>query len=540
MKKNLCLFFFFICFAITAQEEAWVYFNAKANEQVYYDAPLKMLSQRALDRRSNQKIAIDFKDIPINYSFINEVKKTNGFTVMAQSKWLNAIHLRGNVAAIRSLKKHPFIEKIIFANKTLNLSNKSAQTEKVRMAGKTKNTTVNHNYGVSENQIKMLNGDVLHKQNYTGLGKIIAVLDSGFPGVNTVAPFARIRNANKIVGGYNFVGHNDNYYSGGTHGTYVLSSMAGYSENSLVGSAPDASYYLFITEDDVDENPVEESYWVQAAEKADSLGVDIITTSLGYFRDHTNSAYDYNYADMSGNATFVSKGANIAFSRGMVVVASGGNEGNTSEPHIGAPADAFSVLTVGAVNSKGTRAGFSSIGPSYDGRIKPDVMAQGQATILSDEKGNIVTASGTSFSGPIIAGMVACLWQAFPHKTNQEIKDMVIRSSSKFTSPTNEYGYGIPDFSLALGIVLPEIEDFSESETIKIYPNPTTNFVHVDFPKSFKNGRVLFYSVFGKKVLEAESLVPIEPISLESLSSGTYFYKLEFNTFSKTGKIIKL
>ncbi len=532
------MFSFFICFAVSAQEEAWVYFNAKANEQSYYDAPLTMLSQRALDRRIAQKITLDFKDIPINSNFITEVKKTEGFTVMAQSKWLNAIHVRGDVTAIRSLKNHVFVDKVVFANKTLNLSSKIAKTVKVKPTDKTKNTKVNFAYGVSENQIKMLNGDVLHQQNYTGSGKIIAVLDSGFPGVNTAGPFSRIRDNNKILGGYNFVAHSANFYSGGTHGTYVLSSMAGFKENTLVGTAPDASYYLFVTEDGVDENPVEESYWVQAAEKADSLGVDIITTSLGYFKDHTNPAYDYTYSDMSGDATFVSKGANIAFSKGMMVIASGGNEGTTSEPHIGSPADAFSVLAVGAVNNAGTRVSFSSIGPSYDGRIKPDVMAQGQSAVLSDENGNIVTASGTSFSGPIIAGMVACLWQAFPNKTNQEIKDMVIRSSSKYTNPNNEFGYGIPNFSLALGIVFPEIEDFSES--VKVYPNPTSNFIHVDFPESFKNGRVMVYSAFGKKVLEHESLVPIEAISLESLTSGIYYYKLEFNTFSKTGKIIKL
>ena len=542
MKNILCLLSFFICYAVSAQEEAWVYFNAKTNEQNYYDAPLTMLSQRAIDRRIAQKISIDFKDVPINPAFITEIKKTSGFTVMAKSKWLNALHLRGDVTAIRSLKNHSFVDKIVFANKTLNLSNKTTvKTEKLNGTAKSKNAKVNYTYGQSENQIKMLNGDALHNQDYTGSGKIIAVLDSGFPGVNTVAPFARIREANKILGGHNYVANSTDFYAGGTHGTLVLSSMAGYKENSLVGTAPDASYYLFVTEDDVDENPVEESYWVEAAEKADSLGVDIITTSLGYFLDHTNPAYDYTYADMSGDGTFVSKGANIAFSRGIVVVASGGNEGYTTEPHIGAPADAFSVLAVGAVTSSSVRAGFSSIGPSYDGRIKPDVMAQGQSTVLSDEKGNIITASGTSFSGPIIAGMVACLWQAFPHKTNQEIKDMVIRSSNRFTSPNNEYGYGIPNFSLALGIVFPEIEDFSApaAEPVKVYPNPTSGFIHVDFPDSFKNGRVFFYSVFGKKVLEKESLVSIEPISLESLSSGTYFYKLEFNSFSKTGKIIK-
>ncbi|GIZ09908.1 peptidase S8 [Flavobacterium sp. UMI-01] len=523
-----------------SQEDAWVYFNAKANEQAYYSSPLTMLSQRALERRNKQNIALDFKDIPINPSYINQVKAVSGISVMAKSKWLNALHVRGSVAVLNSLKSFDFVSKVDFADKSLNTTAKVVAISKSKVESKMTNNRVNFAYGNSENQIKMLQGQVLHEQNYTGEGMIIAVLDAGFPGVNTAQPFKRLRDNSKILGGYDFVNRNANFYSGNNHGTYVLSSMGGFQENALVGTAPDASYYLFITEDTSEENPVEESYWVEAAEKADSLGVDIINTSLGYLGDHTNPRYNHTYEDMTGDATFISRGANIAFSRGMVVVASAGNDGTELEPHIGSPADAFSVLTVGAVTATKTKANFSSIGPSYDGRVKPEVMAQGHSTVLADEKGNIIAASGTSFSGPIMAGMVACLWQAFPNKTNKDIKELIINSADKLNTPTPEYGYGIPNFSLALGLQLPLVEEEDVMNAIHLNPNPTATSVKVTFPQYIKGVNVKFYSATGNIVLDYKNVISDNPISLESLASGTYIYKLECNSTTKTGKIIKL
>jgi subtilisin family serine protease len=222
----------------------------------------------------------------------------------------------------------------------------------------------------------------------------------------------------------------------------------------------------------------------------------------------------------------------------MIVVASAGNEGDTAEPHIGSPADAFSVIAVGAVTSKKVRASFSSIGPSYDGRIKPDVMAQGQSTVLSDEDGNVVTSSGTSFSGPIIAGMTACLWQAYPNKTNQQIKNMILEAGDRYKAPTNQYGYGIPDFNLALTHGEALTTDAS-TNFFYIYPNPTSSAVTVAFPETFNKGKITFYSVYGQKVLENYNIVPKEIISLKTLENGAYFYKFEVDSFTQTGKIIK-
>lgn len=540
--KKLCLFFFLILTNVTfSQEDAWVYFNAKANEQSYYNSPLTMLSQRALDRRANQNIALDFKDIPINSSYIDQIKLVSGISVMAKSKWLNAIHVRGSQTDINSLKAFNFVQKVDFADQSLNQTAKMVKVSKSgqQKLNKVKNTKIEYVYGDSANQVEMLNGQLLHQQNYTGSGKIIAVLDNGFPGVNTEIPFQRLRDNNQILGGYNFVNRNEDIYSMDSHGTSVLSTMGGYVENSLIGTAPDASYYLFVTEDYTSENPIEESLWVEAAEKADSLGVDIISTSLGYF-EYDNPSYNHTYSQMDGASAFISKGAEIAFSRGMIVVVAAGNEGAKANPYIGAPADASSVITVGAVDSNETRAFFSSIGPSYDQRIKPDVMAKGVSAVVSNQSGEIITSNGTSFATPITAGMVACLWQALHDKTNQEIRDLIIQSSDKYSQPDNLYGYGIPDFSLALakGLNGDGEEDISKTYFVA-YPNPTDDVVTVDFPEGFNSGKVVFYNVLGQKVIEKQVDNQQDSFSLGALSNGVYFYKIEADNLSKKGKIIK-
>ncbi|MGQ7946896.1 S8 family serine peptidase [Flavobacterium sp. WC2509] len=536
MKKIVFFILFFSCFSGFAQEDAWVYFKTKNNSQSYFDTPLLMLSQRALDRRIRQSIPLDSKDIPIDKSNINQIKAVSGITVMAQSKWLNALHIRGTEAVINSLKSLNIVDKVDFANKALNSTSKIASASKTKSIVKVLETQVNFTYGSSANQIQMLHGDILHQQNYTGSGKIIAVMDAGFPGVNTAQPFQRLRDNSQISGGYDFVNRNANFYTGDSHGTMVLSSMGGYKENSLVGTAPDASYYLFRTEDDSSENPVEESYWVEAAEKADSLGVDVINTSLGYF-EMDKASYSHTYSEMDGKTAYITRGAEIAFSRGMMVVVSAGNEGATSNPHVGAPADGVSVLTVGAVNTSKTITSFSSIGPSFDGRIKPDVMAQGQSVVLSDPSGTIVTANGTSFSGPITAGLVACLWQAFPNKTNQEIKDLIIKSADKYNTPNNQYGYGIPDFSLGLSNGL-DVNDICK-KSVFLYPNPTSDISIVSFSDNFDTGLFRVYSLVGQKVFEKTINRAMPSVSLKTLQAGVYVYEIDCNGKVISGKLIK-
>jgi subtilisin family serine protease len=319
----------------------------------------------------------------------------------------------------------------------------------------------------------------------------------------------------------------------------VLSTMGGYVDGELVGTAPDAKYYLFITEDVNSENPVEESNWVEAAEQADRLGVDVITSSLGYFA-FDNPAYGHTYEDMTGNSAFASQGANIAFTRGIVVVASAGNEGNNDEPHVGVPAEANNVLAIGAVRSNRSRASFSSIGPSFDGRIKPDVMAQGQASVLSDTSGNIVTANGTSFSGPITAGMIAAFWSAVPSLTQQQVVDFVKEASDRYNNPDNQYGYGIPDFSLALTRAQQFLGINPTSTTqLTIFPNPTFGTVNVTLPSGITHAQLNIYNNIGQLVQAEEITEATSKISLTSLKAGLYVYNLEAASFVSSGKIVK-
>ncbi|MCD0468964.1 S8 family serine peptidase [Flavobacterium sp. JAS] len=517
-----------------SQEDAWVYFKDKPNAQHFLDNPSEMLSARALQRRTNQNISLDLTDVPVEQTYINQVKSATGIVVMAQSKWLNVLHIRGTQTDILVLKTLSFVNKVVFANKTLNTTGKKVSENKIAQTNDKLKTTIDYAYGNSANQIQMLNGQVLHQKNYTGSGKIIAVLDAGFPGVNTAQPFQNLITNNQILGGYDFVNRNDNFYAGDDHGTKVLSTIGGYKENALVGTAPSASFYLFITENDASENPVEESLWVEAAERADYFGVDIITTSLGYF-GFDNANYSHTYSDMNGTTNFISRGAEIAFSKGIIVVASAGNEGSTIEPHIGAPADAVSVITVGSVTAAKVKAGSSSIGPSFDNRIKPDVMAQGAPAVVSDPNGNIGTASGTSFSCPIMAGMIACLWQAFPTKTNKEIRQMILQSSDRYSAPDNNYGYGIPNFGSTLGV-----ENYQTALSVfSVYPNPAQTTVSFVFSDENYNASVTIYSVLGQKVIEKQITNQDPILSVASLQSGLYFYAFDAEGLHKTGKIIK-
>lgn len=546
MKKIIVFLLLVSSFVGFSQEDAWVYFKDKPDSATYLANPLTMLSQKSLDRRAAQGITLDTKDVPVYQPYINQVATSAGITVKAKSKWLNCLHVRGSVADINALKLLPSVLKVDFADKNLNLSTKKTVAKiKSKPVNKTMETAITYNYGISSNQIQMLNGHLLHQLDYTGSGKIIAVMDSGFPGVDSAQPFKGLRDNNQILGGYDYVNKSSNYFSGNNHGTYVLSSMGGYVDGQLVGTAPDAKYYLFITEDAISafpysENPVEESNWVEAAEEADRLGVDIISTSLGYF-GYDNPNYSHTYSDMIGNLAFASQGANIAFEKGIIVVASAGNEGGEIEPHVGIPAEAKNVIAVGAVQPNETYASFSSIGPSYDGRVKPDVMAQGQTVVVSDPVGNLVAANGTSFSCPITSGMVACLWQALPGKNAQQIKQLVLESSDNFAEPAvksrPQFGYGIPDFNLALSNGL-SVTAFLENECL-VYPNPTFDSISVTFPNDSNVKNIAIYNVLGQKVLEKNISSQSPTISLKSLNSGIYFYKIESNTFSKSGKIIK-
>ncbi|MCH4552943.1 S8 family serine peptidase [Aestuariibaculum lutulentum] len=532
--KNYLLFFllFVYSFPLLAQQDAWVYLTDKANVQASLDNPISILTQKAIDRKNKHGVAIDERDVPVNETYISNLKTATGITVMAKSKWLNAVHVRGTQTDISNLKSnYAFVDYIDFADKSLNASKQAKQKTAIKL--ESVNTTFV--YGNSANQVNMINTDDLHLADYTGTGMTIAVMDAGFPGVNSIGGFQRLRNANGILGTYDFVNRSDDVYnSTENHGTLVLSTMAGFIENSYVGTAPDASYYLFITEDGPNENPVEESYWVEAAERADSLGVDVINTSLGYGAFYDNANYNYATTDYDGQTIYITKGANIAFEKGMMLVNSAGNEGSAG---LNAPADAAGVFTVGAVNSAGTYATFSSVGSSIQPTQKPDVVAQGQGSAVITENNVLASANGTSFSSPILAGGLTCLWQALPNKTNTEIMQLVRESASKYNSPDYQYGYGIPDLYATLNKVLSVRKE--DINPIKVFPNPVRNMLYLQLPIMNYDFAVSFYDVLGKLVLETTASSNKNQIDVSPLSKGLYVMKVKGVEKSITLKIIK-
>lgn len=537
-KKLLILTLFLsVCSLFAQTEDAWVYFKDKPSKKQFINAPLKMLTQRSLDRRMRYNISLDFKDVPVEASYVLQLKNAEGIKILARSKWLNALHVQGTQTAILNLMENDFVENVQFANKSLNTSAKSTNSKKIVHQKNKFEATTDFNYGTTESQIKQLKGEILHQNNFTGEGMQIAVIDGGFQNVDTFSAFERIRNNNQILGGYDFVHRDSNFYTGHSHGMNVLSTIAGYIENEFVGTAPDAEFYLFISEDVDNETPLEESLWVEAAEKADSLGVDVINTSLGY-TTFDNPNYNYSYEDMDGKTTFISRGAEIAFSRGMIVVNSAGNEGSSAWRYISAPADANSVLSVGAVFSFGLIAPFSSYGPTFDGRVKPDVCAVGAMVFVIDSAGNIALSNGTSFSSPVLTGVVACLWQAFPEKSNAEITQLIKESAHLFLNPTDQEGYGIPNFETIFNLLNEEtLEEVSDH--IQPFPNPVENELNFKFSTTSEEVEVVIYNLLGQVISTSiiSKLHPVKDISY--LAKGVYLLQLSYNEQTHIIKIIK-
>jgi len=534
MKYFILLFLVLFSYSSFSQEHAWVYFNHKQDVETYLDNPLTMLTQRSLDRRIAQGIALDETDVPITQTYVDQIENASGISVKATSKWMNAVHVIGSIANVNALASMSFVDYIEFAADDLNAKANPTKNSYEKFSNE-KTTKTIYNYGGSYNQAHQIRVDFLHQLDYTGEGMMIAVLDNGFPGVNTFNAFSYIRNNGQILGGYNFIERNTNIYDRGTHGVSVLSTIGGFVDNQLVGTAIDADFYLFITEDYVSETPVEESYWVEAAELADYYGVDVINTSLSY-SEFDESKYDYTYADMDGDTAFITRGADIAATKGMILCNSAGNSGNSSWHYISSPADGDNVFTIGAVDSSGIIAGFSSYGPTSDGRIKPDVDAKGSGTTIVDSGGNVTTGSGTSFSSPVMAGAAACFWQAFPTKTNLEIMQMIRESAHLYDSPDNHYGYGIPNLEDAYNNAL----EIAENELlgVNIYPNPTENELFVEL-LDFENTSFVIFDVIGKTVCNSEITASTNIVDISSLENGIYFIQIKNQNKKATLKFIK-
>ena len=525
-----------ISITATAQQDAWIYLTDKPNVTSSLANPISILTQKAIDRKQHHNIAIDERDVPVNEAYIADLKTQTGITVMAKSKWFNSVHVRGTEADINALDALTYVDSIDFADKSLNSGSREFHAQ-----DKYDNfeQQVVFTYGNTQNQVEMINADNLHVDDFTGEGITIAVMDSGFPNVNTIGAFQRLRDNGDLLDGYDFVTRNTDVYANtaSSHGTRVLSDMAGYIQDQFVGTAPDASYYLFLTEDVSSENPVEESYWVEAAERADSLGVDMINTSLGY-RVFDNSNYDYTPADMNGQVAFISKGASIAVEKGILVVVSAGNAGATTWQTVGAPADSPDVLSVGAVDANGNYVAFSSQGGTAQvGYQKPDVVARGGASYVVDQNNNITQNNGTSFSSPILCGGIASLWQAIPDASPTEVMDYVRQSASQYTTPEDLLGYGIPDLDLAKNIALSL--DESLRPAFSIYPNPVVNEIHIQFPENYINAGLKIYNQLGQRILNTNLTNTFNTVDVSFMSPGLFVLELNSEGNTKTYKFIK-
>ncbi len=516
---------------IGQNEQAWIFFNQKPNAKIRLESPINFLSEKAILRKHKHKVPIDDRDLPLETDYVNTIKEKEGIAFLASSKWFNGIFVEGTQIDIEKLRELHFVKEVFYMDRSLNVlgAKKRNIRKSAKYLKKDKFEAVEEFvYGNTFRQTNLINLEPLHNKGYTGKGVTIAVVDAGFKNVDIISGFDRARKKGLLLGGYDFERRtNDVFgYKGNSHGTNVLSTMLGFVENEFIGTAPDASYYLFISEVAESETPKEEAYWIAAAEKADSLGVDIINTSLGYslFDD---PKYNYTNEDMNGNTTFISKGASIAFEKGMLVVNSAGNSGNSPWEIITAPADASEVLSIGAVRSDGVKASFSSFGPTADERVKPDVVAMGQNVSILSDKGSIVTSSGTSFSSPIIAGAIACLWQSMPDKTPIEVNDIVKMSGSLSVNPNINLGYGIPDFFSVCNECdkLSINKNESEENNIQLIENPVGAFLELGISKNNQVNTYEIFDVLGRKLVVG-NFYETSIINVNYLFSGVYFLKL--------------
>ncbi|MCK4661437.1 MAG: S8 family serine peptidase [Bacteroidales bacterium] len=534
-----------------APDKYLIRFTDKNGTPYSIDNPEEFLSERAINRRIKQEILLKENDLPINPQYTDSLINL-GVPILNKSKWFNSVTIDSiSVGLLDSIENLSFVESItkkssikqnlsvIRKNYIENINNNPLSI--------LKSTYENHyDYGFSGNQINMLNGHILHNLGYTGKGIQIAVLDAGFSYVNSLSAFDSLWENEQIICTYDYVDNEDNVFEDHSHGMWVLSIISANIPGELIGVAPKAEYLLFRTEDGASEYLIEEENWIAAAEYADSAGVDIITSSLGYSH-FTDISQNHTYADMDGNTTRISIGADIAASKGILVVISAGNEALKQWKYISAPADGDSVLAVGAVDKDGIYAEFSSIGPSYDGRVKPNVVAQGKGTYFQNSSGTISSGNGTSFSAPIIAGLSACLWQANPDVSNMEIFEAVEKSANLYSNSNSLYGYGIPDFDMANKFLKNIDKDRPDNECLIIaYPNPFENYLDFDF-NSIETQKINIdiYNIYGQNVFSTEKKIIPDSyyteriVGLNYLNKGLYILKISAKNSIYTGKLIK-
>ncbi|MCR5132001.1 MAG: S8 family serine peptidase [Prevotella sp.] len=397
--------------------------------------PEEFLSMKSLERRRRQGLSIDSTDLPISERYLSKLRQL-GLKVVSKSKWNNTVVVAlPQPDDLRTLADIPFVTDVTHLFSAPDSVDISSRDELIPQ--NLENLPVD-----SRVQMSMLHVDQLHEVGYRGKGMTIAIIDGGFMNVDRIPLLSNV----SVVAQRDCVyPPSPDFYGELDHGTMVLSTIAMNRPDTMVGMAPEAHFVLIRTEDGRSESLAEEDFWAAAAEYADSIGVDLINSSLGYHH-FDRSLGDHPYRELDGQTSICSRSAALLASKGIVLVASAGNEGLGTWKKINVPGDADNILTVGAVNQQLMNTGFSSVGPSADGRVKPDVMAMGYHSAVVSGKGTLTTANGTSFSAPITCGAVACLWQALPNLTALQMIDLVRSSGDRFEYPDNVFGYGIPDY----------------------------------------------------------------------------------------------
>ncbi|MDX9751608.1 MAG: S8 family peptidase [Flavobacteriales bacterium] len=517
-----------LALAQTAPDTWWVQFTDKDGTPYSIDAPEAFLSERSIQRRQTQGIAIDATDLPVDPAYIAAVLALGDVQLHNRSKWFNAITIRtGDPALIEAVEALPFVADV---RSTRRHAHSPAPVHKGIMGGGGGPRGGDADYGPSLHQIAMLNGHLLHLElDARGEGMLIGVLDSGFDAVDTLDGFADLRARDGIVLTRDLAEPGADVYLGHTHGRVVLSVMAAVQPGQLIGSAPMADYALVRTEYAATEYIVEEDNWVSGAELADSLGCDVLNTSLGYtvFDDSTQNHLP---DQLDGLTTRISIAAGMASAKGMVPVQSAGNRGGDEWYFMSAPADAIDILSVGAVFADSSYVWFSGHGPTADGRVKPDVTAMGFDTQALTGEGTVAGMNGTSLSSPVVAGLVACLWQLHPDRTAHDIMHAVRQSASHWTTPNAEFGHGLPNFMAAhrwLQLTA-GVPDDAAAAPLQVFPVPFHDRLTVELPAGTAPVTMALHDPLGRTVWTGRTTAtgPYAITGLHALAEGAYVVRI--------------
>ncbi len=537
-----------------------VKFKDKNGTPFSINNPSAFLSEKAIARRAKQHIAVDETDLPVVPRYIDSVQSIGDVRVLDQSKWLNQICVETtDSAALQKINTFSFVLKTQPVKRIANSVNEREHffardkfNEQVNTINSVMTPPVAANYyayGNAYDQVHIHNGEYLHNKGFHGEGMLIAIIDAGFYHYKSLPAFDSVNIRNQVIDTHDFVDNESSVNEDNEHGMMCFSIIAANLPGQLIGTSPNADFLLYRSEDVSSESPVEEQYWIAAAERADSAGADIISTSLGY-DTFDNPVFDYVYADMNGRTSMIAKAATMAARKGIIVLAAAGNEGDNNWHFITTPADADSILAVGAVNASGTPAGFSSYGPSSDGRVKPNVASVGSGTAISSTTGAVVSGNGTSFATPNLAGLITCLWQAFPEFSNMEIIKAVEKSSSIFNNPDNRIGYGIPDFKKAYDDLLQQrivknAPAILGSNFIKVYPNPfKNNFTLLIKPQRTATATFTLFDALGrlyfsKRIEVKENVIQlIDFNAIKPLENGMYILKFTDGKSKESFKLI--